>query len=61
MEQTTPELHDRTTDQGRSKWSVMIDTAMKTARKKVSRAEVFTKKSRENVPPPAEETPAEVN
>jgi hypothetical protein len=61
MEKTTPELHDRTIEQGRSKWSVMVDSAMKTARKKVSRAEVFTRKSRENVPPPAEKTPAEVN
>jgi hypothetical protein len=54
MEKEESDLHDRTIEHGRSKSSVIVDTAMKTARRKVSRAEVLTKRNRENVPPPAE-------
>ncbi len=56
--ENTPELHDRVTESRRSKWSIMVDTAIKTARREVSRAERTSEKEKDHPPPQAEKTPA---
>jgi len=54
--QPSSELHDRVNEPRRSKWSIIIDTAIDTARKKVSGAE----NSDDEVapPPPVKKQPA---
>lgn len=54
----SPELHDKATESRRSKWSVMVDTAIKTARREVSRAERANEKEKDHPPSHAEKTPA---
>ena len=46
-----PDLRDRSSSSNRSKWSVIVDEAMKTARKRVSRAELLTNREQGNCPP----------
>ena len=47
--QKSSELYDKVTEPRRSKWSIVIDTAIKKARKKVSGAEGHSES--EEVPP----------